>query len=133
MSIYVTLLVKAYSAVDTVRLRLCLKTKCAVLNGFDRALEIGIVTKEVADIELNTGLIGVYRHLKLLAAYLSRKTKLLAVKVALYGRRENEIMVVSYKLPAYPLTDSVRLCEVEYRALNVGAVTIWNLYLTMKV
>ena len=51
--------VNCFSAFNAVRLCLCLKAECSVLNLLNAALEIGAVSKEVSYVELNSLLIGI--------------------------------------------------------------------------
>ena len=124
MSVHLAFVVKALAVIDAVRLCLSLEAECAVSYLLYAALKIGAVTKEVADIELNAGLIGVYRELKVIVPYLSRKSGADAEEFLKYRRREEKIVVVAYEIIRKTLADPVRHLEIEDSAEHARSFAI---------
>ena len=80
MEISLSRFIESDAVIYAVRLGLCLKTECTMAYLFDVSSECGvrITSEEVADIELYSGLVGVDRHLELVAPNLGTKTKAIA-------------------------------------------------------
>ena len=80
MSVFLTLVVKAYTVIDAVRLGLRFKAKGTVQHALDSALEVGLAAKEVADIEL-------YARLWLPPSALARSPMSMSVRETLPRRQ----------------------------------------------
>ena len=78
MSVNVSVVVESDAVVDAVRLGLSFKAECAVEHLLNTASEIGTVAKEVAYVELNAGLIGIYLHAEPFTLDINCKTEILS-------------------------------------------------------
>ena len=123
MRIYLARIIEANTVINAVGLGLRFKAERPVEHLRNAALKIGSVAKEVTDIELNARLVGVNVKHELTVSNRRRVAKEPSVHRYILFAREDEIMVVAYKIGRASFADRHGSREIKYGSRNGRGIT----------